>query len=467
MPLLMIYFAYGASSFSSIAVTFWVKDSLGLTPVELAAIGVWLALPWTIKMVFGQFGDSVHLFGSARKIYVWIGAVFMAAGALLLYGAAASVPWILALGTPTQLYFSAMFLGVVGAVLQDVMADAMSTEVVDREGRSQAEINSDLGMVQVLGRISLSFAGFMVAGLGGWLAQNFAYADVFLMMLIIPAISVIGITLVKLDPVPRKPVNWWVLGGGLTFAVFSAGMGLGSVPFGQEIVVAVSLLVVCGLLWTIVRNLDPETQKVIVLTVIVIFVFRAMPGVGAGVQWWMIDDLGFTQSFFGVLAQIGATLSIIGMWVFAKSITTKSAGYVLGWLTVITTILAFPTIGMFYGLHDWLGVSPQMIAVIDTALESPFGQLSMIPMLTLIAIHAPRGNAATWFALMASLMNMALSTGALATKYLNMIFVVDRGAYEMLGSLMITSNLIGFVVPMLAIYFCMTQQGRKMIGLGT
>ena len=467
LPLLMIYFAYGASSFSSIAVTFWVKDSLGLTPVELAAIGVWLALPWTIKMVFGQFGDSIHIFGSARKIYVWIGAAFMAAGALLLYGAAASVPWILAWGNPTELYFSAMLLGVVGAVLQDVMADAMSTEVVQRNERATEEINRDLGMVQVLGRISLSFAAFMVAGLGGWLAQNFEYHQVFLMMLIIPVISIIGISLVKLDPVPAKPVNWWVLGGGISFAIFSAFMGLSSVPFGQEIVVMVSLIVVCSLLWSIIKDLDDTTKNLIVLTVIVIFVFRAMPGVGVGSQWWMIDELGFSESFFGVLAQIGATLSIVGMWVFARYITTKSAGYVLGWLTVLTTVLAWPIIGMYYGLHDWLGVSAHTVAIIDTALESPFGQLSMIPMLALIAIYAPRGNAATWFALMTSLMNMALSTGALTTKYLNMVFVVDRGQYDMLGYLMISSNIIGFVLPMLAIYFCMTPSGRKIIRIKT
>ena len=38
-------------------------------------------------------------------------------------------------------------------------------------------------------------------------------------------------------------------------------------------------------------------------------------------------------------------------------------------------------------------------------------QLSMIPLLTLVAIYAPAGHRATWFALMASLMNLALVAG--------------------------------------------------------
>ena len=43
----------------------------------------------------------------------------------------------------------------------------------------------------------------------------------------------------------------------------------------------------------------------------------------------------------------------------------------------------------------------------------------MIPMLTLIALYAPAGHRATWFPLMASLMNLALVAGQLPTKYLN------------------------------------------------
>lgn len=465
LPLLMIYFAYGASTFSGIALTFWVKESLGLTAIELAAIGVWLALPWTIKMIFGQFADSVSIFGSQRKVYVYFGAALMALGSLTLAGIAFQVPWIMALGSPASLYVFAMMINVIGVVLQDVIADTMTTEVVERENRTEEEVNADLGMVQVLGRLALSFAGFLVAGLGGWLAANFGYGEIFLMTLVIPVISVIGVSLIKLDPVPKKPINWLVLGGGLAFAIFSAFMGLSSIPFGQEIVVVVSLIVVCSLIYSVTKDVDPATKRLILFAIIVIFVFRAVPGAGVGVQWWMIDDLGFTKEFFGVLAQIGATMAILGMWFFAKTITTKSVGMVLGWLTVIASALSLPIIGMYYGLHDFLGVSAQVVAIVDTALESPFGQLSMIPMLALIARYAPKGNAGTWFALMASLMNLALSTAAVGTKYLNMVFVIERGSYAALGGLMLTTFTIGLVVPLAVIYLCMTPQGNKLIGI--
>ena len=70
-----------------------------------------------------------------------------------------------------------------------------------------------------------------------------------------------------------------------------------------------------------------------------------------------------------------------------------------------------------------------------------------MPLLTLVAYYAPPGHRATWFALMASLMNLALVAGQLQTKYLNDIFVVGRGQYGDLGPLLIAAIIIGFVLP--------------------
>jgi hypothetical protein len=76
----------------------------------------------------------------------------------------------------------------------------------------------------------------------------------------------------------------------------------------------------------------------------------------------------------------------------------------------------------------------------------------MIPLLTLIAIYAPAGHRATWFALMASLMNLALVAGSLQSKYLNEIFVVGRGQYESLPYIVGICLIVGFVVPLAAIF---------------
>ena len=80
LPLVMVYFAYGALGLIDVSRDMWIKERLTLTPAELAGIGVWLSLPWTVKMVFGELVDSVPIFGSQRRSYILIGAALTACG---------------------------------------------------------------------------------------------------------------------------------------------------------------------------------------------------------------------------------------------------------------------------------------------------------------------------------------------------------------------------------------------------
>ena len=88
LPLLMVYFAYGALGLIDVTRDMWVKESLTLSPAELAGISVWLSLPWTVKMVFGELVDCVPIFGSQRRSYILIGAALTASGMLTLAAAA-------------------------------------------------------------------------------------------------------------------------------------------------------------------------------------------------------------------------------------------------------------------------------------------------------------------------------------------------------------------------------------------
>jgi len=102
--------------------------------------------------------------------------------------------------------------------------------------------------------------------------------------------------------------------------------------------------------------------------------------------------------------------------------------------------------------------------VVDTAIESPLGQIAMIPMLAWIARNAPSNLKATFFAVMASFTNLALSAASLGTKYMNEIYTITRevrdrvtGAitgvadYSELGQLLIVVTVISVLVPLLTV----------------
>jgi MFS family permease len=457
LPLVMIYFAYGALGIIDVSRDMWVKEKLTLTPAELAGIGVWLTLPWTIKMVFGQLADSVPILGSRRKAYILIGAMFTMAGMVTLAGAAGGWfdSWRL-----DELYVLGAVLIVVGTVIQDVVADAMSTEVVSRVGPDgtplpEHDVKAELGMVQVLGRLALSAGILAVAGLSGWLATIFDRSTVFLMGLAVPMLSVISIFFIASETSERKPLDWKILGGGIVFGAVVLALALGSVPYGQEVIFAVSMTVICGMLAWVTRDLDAGTRKAILMTTIIIFAFRATPSVGDGYFWWTLDVLKFDEAFYGTLRQTAALLGLVALWMFSKQLTEYPVKWTLLWLAIAGAILSLPNVGLYYGIHHWteeqFGIGARTIALIDAATSSPFAQLSMIPLLTLIAFYAPAGRQATWFALMASLMNMALVAGQLQTKYLNQVFSVGRGDYADLGALLITVILMGLAIPLTAI----------------
>jgi hypothetical protein len=457
VPLLLVYFAYGALGIIDVSRDMWIKEKLALNPAELAGIAVWLSLPWTVKMVFGQLVDSVPILGSQRRVYILIGATFTACGMLTLAGAAGG--WLSFMATD-RLYVLGALLIVLGTVIQDVVADAMSTEVVARTDaagnpRPDAEIKAELGMVQVLGRLALGVGILSVAGLSGWLAQFLARETVFLLGLTIPAISVIGVLLIDTETGERRPLDWRILGGGTAFGAGVLAIALGGVPFAQELIFVVSMGVICTMLVLVTRDLDRETRRAILFTSVIIFAFRSTPSVGDGYFWWTLDVLKFDEAFYGTLRQTAALIAIAAMWMFSKQLTEYSVVAVLFWIAVAGTVLSLPNVGLYYGLADWteanLGIGARTIAFVDAAAASPFAQLSMIPLLTLVAYYAPAGRRATWFALMASLMNMALVAGQLQTKYLNQIFVVQRGEYSELGLLLITATAIGLFLPLAAI----------------
>ena len=462
LPLLMVNFASGASLLSGVAETFFVKERLDLSAQTLIMILVWVQVPWSIKPLFGQLVDSVPLLGSRRRSYIFIGAGLIAASYITLAGIAGG--WI-GFAAPEALYVAASLCTVIGLVLQDTVADAMSTEVVPRSSkgapRAETDVNAELGIVQVLARIAYTSGAFAVAGLGGWLAQIFSYEQMFLLALVVPAISISGSLLVKLEVGQRKPIDKRIFFGGLGFVAATVLIVASGFGYAQEAVFVISMAVILWLIRLTIADVPAETRRGVVYAAFLIFVFRAMPSFGPGAQWWQIDVLGFDPAFFGTLGQWAAAISIIGTWLFSHAVNHRPIPAVLLVLTIVGPLLSFPTIGMYYGLHEWtqstFGFGARTIAIVDASIASPFVQLSAIPMLTLIAVHAPPGRRATWFALMTSLMNLALQASGLATKYLNGIFVVERGEYANLCVLMVVATTVSLLVPLATIAFVMTQ----------
>ena len=436
LPVLLTYFCYGASSVTSVALLFFEKETLRLTPAEAAGIAFWLGLPWSMKMVVGVASDVYPIRGSRRGAYLLIGALCTLAGYAYLAGAVHT----------KAAYLAASLLVTVGLMIQDVVADALSVEV--------ARSDEEMGQIQTLGRIVLLAGGISVGYLSGFLAGTIGPRGTFTAAMILPLLVAASVAFIPRQTrrASARPEDGPFGGGkarlvlavGLGYAAFGVVLQLANVPYAEEIVLAVSATLISFLLARIGIN------RSVAIAAVVIFIFRATPDVGQGYSYWAIDQLGFNQRFLGVLAQVSSILSLAGLLVFRRTIVRRPVSFTLAWVIVAGTILYLPTIGLFYGVNEWFGMDPRTFAFIDTTISAPLAQLTMVPMLVLIAKTAPRGGEATMFAIMASLMNLALSASQLFTQYLNTAFAVTQHDYSNLGRLMITVGVIG-LVPLLAL----------------
>jgi hypothetical protein len=515
LPPLMVYVAAGISGLTAIVATFYVKERLGLSAEFLAGLGFWAGLPWALKVPLGHLVDLIWRWKGAL---VFVGAGTITASLAIMIGLLGYTDSMRALWSVEAWFVLSTLLAPVGYVVQDVVADAMTVEAVprfDAEGRptSMAARKSMNTTVQTLGRVAIiggsvlvSLANvYLLRGVGALPAAEkaLAYLRVYELALVIPVVSVLGVALATalrwrdgrrliakgfaksevrrmLNPhSERPPINWWIIGGGLVFAAVSLGIGIGDVAGGQEIVFGASMAIVLFLMWRITKELEPDARHILVGTAALVFVFRATPSPGAGSTWWMIDQLGFDQQFLAELSLIGSVLTLAGLFIFRRFMAERSIAYIVGSLTVVATVIGAPVVGMYYGLHHWTAahtggfLDARMIVLIDTAIESPLGQIAMVPMLAWIANSAPDRLKATFFAVMASFTNLALAASQLGTKYLNQAFVVTRevkdasGAittpadYHQLGVLLVLTTVIGFVLPMLAVVFVKATRFRS------
>ena len=280
LPPLMVYFAYGASGITSVVGTFFVKDYLDVSAAFIAGLAFWAGLPWALKMPLGHLVDLIWRWKAAL---VWVGAALVAVSLTIMY---LLVTQTAAMGqilpVPTW-YVISVLLSPAGFVVQDAVADAMSVEAVPRVDASgaplgEAEAKALHTTMQTLGRFALISGTVAVALLNivmfsgaealGPAEKAEIYGRIYLIALVIPALSVSGVVLAGVQrraqrarmvaagssaeeiaaaldrPGEPTEVNHWYFTGGLAFVALTLTVGLSGIPFGQELIFCGSLAVV-------------------------------------------------------------------------------------------------------------------------------------------------------------------------------------------------------------------------------
>lgn len=508
LPPIMIYLAAGVSSLTSVVGIFFLKDYLNLSASFIASIAFWAGIPWALKMPLGHIIDLIW---HKKSYMVLLGAFLITLSLLIMYCIIAHTNFMLNYFAIETWFIISAILAPVGYVIQDVVADAMTVDAVpsiDKKLKklSATKIKAMHTTMQTLGRFSIILGTVLVSLINIFVFNSsddlmqvdkvILYGKIYLIALGIPLISISGILLsnyirnaniftftdskfnISYSFVKTKP-DYLLLIGSLCFVVFSLAIGTSGFILAEELVFIGSMSIITFLMLRLIKHMLKKDRYMILGTAIIIFFFRAVPGPGAGLNWFEIDILNFNEYFFSTLTLISSVFTMIGIIIFRPLIIKNSIATIVIFLSVASAILMIPSIGMFYGLHLWTGnltngvIDAEFIAIINTGLESPLGQVSMIPLLAWIARHAPNNMKATFFAVFASFTNLALSARELGTKYINKIFIISREVkdkttntlvenadYSELGNLLIIVFFITLFIPLLAIFVIQKSKFR-------
>ena len=386
--ILIVYFVQGILGLARLAVSFFLKDEIALSPAEVSALMGIAALPWTIKPVFGFLSDGLPIFRYRRRPY------------LILAGVLGAIAW-LALATVVHTGFSAtiaVLLTSLSVAISDVIVDSLVVE------RARGEGQGSVGTLQSLAWGASAVGGVITAYLGGLLLERTSNQVIFGITATFPLV-VCGVSwLIAEDPVTEKSNL-------------------------KVVIDQVKLLK------------QAVSQKVIWMPALFLFLWQATPTADSAFFFFSTNELGFTPEFLGRVRLVTSLASLTGIWVFQRFLKNVSFRKIFGWSTVISAALGMTTLLLVTHANRTLGIDDQWFSLGDSLVLTVAGQIAFMPVLVLSARLCPPGVEATLFALLMSVVNLAglLSheIGALLTYQ----FGVTETNFQNLWQLVLLTNL--------------------------
>lgn len=401
----------GAIGLSRLAVSFFMKDTLHLSPSDMAAIQGINILPWVIKPLYGFLSDSFPLFGYKRRSY------------LILTGLIGCLSWV-ALGTVVTspgLAIIATTIGSASIAISDVVADSLAVEKSRSSANNPDDTSSESksGELQSLCWAASAFGGVLSAYFSGYLLQVMSLANVFFITALFPLLISVASFFIREERLLSDDIS--TSGGSTILEQFRK-------------------------IFEVMKNPG------IYLPVFFIFLWQATPSAETAMFYFTTNELKFSPEFLGKVRLIGSLASLAGVFTyrtFFKDVPIKS---LIKWTTIISVPLSLTQMLLTSRYNLQLGIPDQIFALTETSVLTALGQLAFMPTLVLAASLCPPGVEGTLFATLMSIYNAAGSvsseTGAALTSYLG----ITETNFDNLSLLVFFSS-VSSLLPLLFLGF--------------
>ncbi|MEH2051024.1 folate/biopterin family MFS transporter [Nostoc sp.] len=394
IAILTVYFVQGILGLSRLAVSFFLKDELLLSPVQVSALLGIVFLPWMIKPVFGFISDGLPIFGYRRRPY------------LILSGILGTASWV-SLATIVHTNWAATLaiaLSSLSVAMSDVIVDSLVVE------RARGESQATAGSLQSLCWGASAIGGLITAYFSGLLLQYFTTRTVF------------GIT--AFFPLIVSGVAWLIAESPIRKDSQDSNQ-TNPLPIKHQL----------GQLRQAI------TQKTIWLPTAFVFIWQATPNADSAFFYFSTNELHFEPEFLGRVHLVTSFASLAGVWIFQRFLKSIPFRVIFAWSTVLSSILGMTMLLLVTHTNRLLGIDDHWFSLGDSLILTVMGKITFMQVMVLAARLCPPGVEATLFALLMSVFNSAATVshafGALITYWLG----ITATNFESLWLLVLITNL--------------------------
>ncbi|WP_414527716.1 folate/biopterin family MFS transporter [Nodularia chucula] len=394
IAILTVYFVQGILGLARLAVSFFLKDELLLSPAQVSALLGIVALPWIIKPVFGFISDGLPIFGYRRRPY------------LILSGLLGAISWV-CLATIVHSSWAATLaiaLGSLSVAVSDVIVDSLVVE------RARVESQASAGSLQSLCWGASALGGLLTAYFSGMLLEHFTTRTVFWITASFPLIVSAVAWLIAETPIRKNTQD-----------------NHSNNPLSTK--------------HQLKQLRQAVTQKAIWLPTAFVFVWLATPTADAAFFFFSTNELHFQPEFLGRVRLVTSGASLIGIWIFQRFLKSVSFRTIFAWSTVLSSVLGMTMLLLVTHTNRTLGIDDHWFSLGDSLILTVMGQIAYMPVLVLAARLCPPGVEATLFAVLMSVSNLAnmvsYEFGAIIMHWLG----ITETNFELLWLLVIITNL--------------------------
>jgi folate/biopterin transporter len=415
----IVYFIQGLFGICRLALNFYYKDTLHLSPADLTIISSISAIPWVIKPLYGFISDTFPLFGYKRRSY------------LLLSGLLSSFSWgiisyismminngiILGDNITTSYIVFLVTLSSLGIAFGDVLIDAIVV------GKSR-----DLkvaGSLQSICWSSSAIGGVISAYLSGYLLQNYGATFVFSATAIIPLAMTAAAVLIDEKKIDDCNDNSCIL--------------IDKTNNIEKVKIQIVSI------WNTIQH------KSILYPLLFLIIWNITPSAGSALFYFEVNELGFQPEFYGKLGLISSLSSFLGILIYNKNLKSIPLRTIFKWTCIIGTILGMSPLIMVTHLNRAIGIPDTLFAIIDDVVLSILGQITFMPIMVLAAQMCPPGVEAMLYATIMSANNLSTSVSKLLGGGFTHLMGITNNNFQNLPWLLFITNISG-LIPLLFIH---------------